>query len=285
MAPRSIWNGSLRIGELNCRIALHAAASTAERISFHMLNRKTGNRLARQYVDEETGAPVGREDQVKGYETGEGDYVLLEPEEVEAAVPESDKTLDVEAFIPCAEVDTAYLDRPYYVTPADEAARAAFAVIREGMGGASVAALAAAVLFRRQRMLLIRAQGRGLVAATLKFDHEVRPARQAFKDIADLRIGKEMMDLARHIIRTKEGSFDPVAFDDRYDAALAQLVKAKIAGKKPPSIRPKREEKVVDLMEALRRSAAGSGKMRGPRKAASGKAASRKAGAAKRKAG
>ncbi|MGE0232525.1 MAG: Ku protein [Flavobacteriaceae bacterium] len=273
MAPRAIWKGHLQISELSCPVALYAAASSAERISLHMVNRKTGHRLHRQFVDEETGEPVDKDDQVKGFETDKEDFILLEPEEIEAAVPESDKTLDVEAFIACGDVETVYFDRPYYVAPATEAAETAFAVVREGMRKTNVAAIARAVLFRRVRTVLIRAQGRGLVATTLNHDYEVRSASDIFDDVPEIRIGKEMMDLAKHIIGTKAGEFDPATFDDRYDAALAELVKAKAAGKKLPVARAKREEKVVDLMDALRRSAQAEGKRAGKKKSA-GKAAS-----------
>ena len=133
MAPRAIWKGHLEIGQLVCPVALHAAASTSERVAFHIVNRKTGHRVRRVFVDAETGEPVEREDQAKGYETDRGKTIVVEEEELAEAVPESDKTLRVEAFIPCGEVDTLYFDRPYYLTPDGEAAETAFAVIRAGL--------------------------------------------------------------------------------------------------------------------------------------------------------
>ena len=213
MAARAIWKGHLEVGELSCAIALYAAASTSERISFHIVNRKTGNRVHREYVDEETGRPVERDDRVRGYETAKGEYVMLEPEEIAAAVPEADKRLSIESFIPCGEVDTVYFDKPYFVAPADEAADGAFA------------------------------------------------------DIPDLKIKGEMLDLAKHIIGTKAGSFDPAGFDDRYDAALAELVQARIEGREIAKPKPKSETRTIDLMEALRESAAAARK-RAPAKTA-----------------
>jgi len=260
---RAVWKGHLSIGELSCGIALYAAATTSERISFHIVNRKTGNRVRREYVDEATGLPVEREDQVKGYETAKGSYVVLEPEEIAAAVPEGDKQLAVEHFIGCDEVDTVYFDKPYFVTPADEGAQEAFAVMREGMRRQKVAALARAVLFRRVRTVMLRPRGCGFMANTLNFDYEVQPAGKAFADIPDMKIKREMLDLAKHIIATKAGEFDPAAFDDRYDAALAELVKAKIEGREIRKPKRKAEGKVIDLMEALRESAAAAGKARG----------------------
>ena len=133
MAPRAIWKGHLEIGQLVCPVALHAAASTSERVALHIVNRRTGHRVRRVFVDVETGEPVERDEQAKGYETDRGKTIVVEDEELAEAVPESDKTLSVEAFIPCGEVDTLYFDRPYYLTPDDEAAETAFAVIRAGL--------------------------------------------------------------------------------------------------------------------------------------------------------
>lgn len=266
---RAIWKGYLSLGELSCAVALHAAATTAERIAFHIVNRKTGNRVRRDYVDARSGEQVSREDQVKGYETAKDSYVVLEPDELAAAVPESDKQLAVEHFIPCGDVDTAYFDKPYFVTPADEGAEEAFALMREGMRGRKVAALARAVLFRRVRTVLLRPRGCGLMANTLNFDYEVLPAEAAFAAIPDMKIKREMLDLAKHIIATKRGAFDPAAFDDRYDAALAELVRAKIEGREIRKPKRRAEAKVIDLMEALRESAAAADKAKKPAKSAS----------------
>ena len=255
MAPRANWKGFLKVGELVCPVALHTAASTSERIAFHMLNRRTGHRLHREFVDSETGKVVEREDQVKGYEAGENDYIALDPQEIAAAVPESDKTMEVEAFIACDEIDDLYFDKPYYLAPSDRHGAEAFALIREGMKAKKAAALAETVLFRRVRTLLIRPHGEGLVATTLNYDYEVRPAEEAFSDIPAIKLKGEMLELAEHIIKTKSGRFDPKTFDDRYDAALAEVVKAKIEGRKIKPAKPKAEGKVIDLMEALRQSA------------------------------
>ncbi|PSH69073.1 Ku protein [Phyllobacterium brassicacearum] len=255
MAPRANWKGFLKVAELTCPVALYTAASTSERIAFHTLNRATGHRVQRQFIDTDTGKPVEREDQVKGYEVGSGEYIVLEPEEVAAAVPESDKTLAVEAFIPYDELDHIYFDKPYYLTPSDKLGQEAFALIRDGLKARNVAALAQTVLFRRVRTLLIRAEDSGLIATTLNFDYEVRSAKDAFSDVPDMKIKGEMLDLAKHIIETKHGTFDPSEYKDRYEAALTELVKAKLEGKPIPARKPAKSEKVVDLMQALRESA------------------------------
>lgn len=260
MAARAIWKGHLSVGELSCAVALYAAATTSERISFHIVNRKTGNRVRREYIDQQTGETVGRDDQVKGYETARNTYVILEPDEIAASVPAGDKTLSVESFIDCDGVDTIYFDKPYFLKPADEESEAAFAVVREGMRRKKVAALARAVLFRRVRPVLIQPHGCGFLADTLHFDYEVLPAKDAFKNVPDLRIKGEMLDLAKHIIGTRRGAFDPAAFDDRYDAALAELVRAKAEGREIAKPKKKAQGEVIDLMQALRESAAASKK-------------------------
>jgi len=255
MAPRAQWKGFLKVGQLGCNVALYTAASEAERIALHTLNRDTGHRVRRIFVDAETDKPVEREDQVKGYEIDKDQYVIFEPDEIQAVMPVSDKTIRIEAFIECGAIDSVYFDKPYYLAPASKAAAEAFFLIREGLKKDGVAAIAETVLFRRVRTLLIRAHGPGLIATMLNYKYEVRSADDAFDEIPDLKIKGEMLDLAEHIIDTKRGKFNPKEFDDRYEAALADLVKAKMAGKPLPKKKVPVATNVVDLMDALRQSA------------------------------
>ncbi len=259
MALSANWKGFLKIAEVSCPVSLYTAVSTSDRIALQMINRETGHRLRRQFVDSDTGAPVERDDQVKGYEVAQGDYVMLDPADVEAAVPQSDKTLAVSAFIGCDEIDQVYFDKPYYLAPSDKNAAEAFGLIREGMRKSKVAALAQTVLFRRVRSVLIRAHGDGLIATTLHFDYEVRSATDAFRDVPAGDVKGEMLDLAQHIIKTKMGKFDISSFDDRYESALADLVKAKLSGQKIETRPAPKADKVVDLMAALRESAGMAG--------------------------
>ena len=281
MAARANWKGVLKAGEVSCPVALYTAASTAERIAFHILNRKTGHRVHREFVDAETGERVEAKEQVKGYETGPGDYIAFEPEEIAKAVPEADKTLEVEAFVPCGQVDDVYFDRPYYLAPSAPAGAEAFTLIRDAMAAGNVAAVARTVLFRRVRSVLIRAHGEGLIAHTLNFDYEVRSAEEAFSELPDAK-DDEMLDLALHIIKKKAGRFDPTTFDDRYDAALVELVKAKMEGRKITPPKPPAPTKPSDLMEALRQSAGGDTEARtetrnaAPRKTAKSKTTKRR---------
>ncbi|MCW6509584.1 non-homologous end joining protein Ku [Lichenifustis flavocetrariae] len=255
MAPRAVWKGSLRVGELQCPVSLYTAVSTSDRIAFHTLNRKTGHRVHREFIDSETGKPVPPADQVKGYDTGAGQTIMIEPEEIAAAIPDNDKTLAIRTFVACQSIDTVYFDRPYYLTPSDPVGAPVFALLLDGLKAKKAAAIASAILFRRVRTVLIRAHDDGLIATLLKFDYEVRSAEDAFDSIPEVKIEDEMIELARHIIKTKMGSFDPKAFDDRYEEAVADLVRAKIEGR-PLKARPAPvPSKASDLLSALRESA------------------------------
>lgn len=231
VAPRANWKGFIKFGVGACPVALYTAASSSERIAFNTLNRKTGNRVKREFVDSETGDPVERDDQVKGYEIENGQYVILEPDEVAAAVPDSDKTLKVDAFIPCNEIDDVYFDKPYYLAP-DKMGTHAFVLLRDGMKMAKVAALARTVLFRRMRTILIRPHGKGLIATTLNFDYEVRSSTEAFDELPDLKIEGEMLELAEHIIGTKKGHYRTWRYSHRAPRQFSDLsARGNLAGR------------------------------------------------------
>ena len=289
MPPRASWKGFLKIAEVTCPVALYAAASTTERIALHTINRPTGNRIRRQFVDAETGETVERDDQVKGYEVGKDEFVSVEPDEIAAVIPHGDRTLTVSAFIDLAGVDDLYFDKPYYLAPSDRSAAETFALVRDGMRAAKAAAVAQAVLFRRVRTLLIRPFDKGLAATTLNFDYEVRSAEQVFSAVPAKKITGEMLDLAIHIIKTKRGAFDPRAFHDRYEGALTGLVKLKLEGKPIPKRTAPASEATVNLMQALRDSAgavaAPSGKPPAKKRAGRRGAVKAKAAAPRRKTG
>jgi DNA end-binding protein Ku len=251
---RAQWKGFIKFGEVSFGVALYTAASTSDRITFNTINKATGNRVNRVFIDSETEERVEKEAQTKGFEIENGQYIIIDPEEVSAAIPESNKTLEIEAFIPCSDVDDVYFDKPYYLTP-DKMGGDAFAALRDGMKESEVAAIARTVLFRRMRTVLIRPHGKGLIATTLNYDYEVRSSAKAFEEMPKLKIKGEMLDLAKHIISTKKGEFDPATFDDRYEAALADLVKAKIEGKALPKPKKVEVSKPNDLLAALRESA------------------------------
>lgn len=252
---RAQWKGFIKFGEVSCGVGLYTAASSSERISFHTINKRTGNRVNRIFIDIETDSPVEREDQTKGFEIEDGQYIMIDPEDVAATIPDSNKTLEIDAFISCADVDNVYFDKPYYLVPTDRVSSEAFTALRDAMSKSEVAALARTVLFKRMRTVLIRTHGKGLIATTMQYDYEVRSSQKAFEEIPKLRIKGEMLDLAKHIIATKKGSFDPAEFDDRYEAAVAELVTAKVEGKALPKRKEVKVSKPGDLLAALRDSA------------------------------
>ena len=184
---RAQWKGFIKFGEVSCGVALYTAASTSERITFNTINTATGNRVNRVFIDSDTEEPVPKEAQTKGFDIENGQYIIIDPDEVAATIPESNKTLEVEAFIPCSDVDDIYFDKPYYLTP-DKMGTDAFAALRDGMRESKVAAIARTVLFRRMRTVLIRPHGKGLIATTLNYDYEVRSSKKAFEDMPKIKI-------------------------------------------------------------------------------------------------
>jgi DNA end-binding protein Ku len=276
LSPRASWKGFLKVAEVAVPVALYAAASTTERIALHTINRPTGHRVRREFVDAETGETVERDDQIKGYEVAKDEYVSIEPEDIEAVIPHGENTLSVSAFVDLAEVDDLYFDKPYYLGPSDRSADETFALLRDGMRAAKAAAVAEAVLFRRARTVLIRPLGAGVVAWTLNYDYEVRSVAEAFSGIPAKAITGEMLDLAVHIIKTKQGEFDPREFHDRYEDALAELVKLKLEGQAISNRAPARSEATVNLMQALRDSAAAGVRTRQSAKTAAKKKTARR---------
>jgi Ku protein len=257
-ARRAYWKGYLKLSLVTCPVALYPASSQSEKTHFHQINRKTGNRLRQQMVDEETGRAVDKEDKGRGYDLGNGKYVEIEPEELEAVEVESTHIIDIDKFVPEADIDKRYYERPYYIVPDGKSGEDAFAVIRDAMKDKGRVALARIVFANREHIIAIEPWGKGMLGTTLRYDYEVRDEKEVFKGIQSPRVPKEMIDLASHILDTKAGRFDASQFKDEYELALRKLVKRKAAGKtiEAPAERKDRGE-VVDLMEALRRSIKG----------------------------
>jgi DNA end-binding protein Ku len=254
MAPRANWKGYLRLSLVSCPVALYPASSLNEKVSFNRINRKTGNRLKQQNVDAETGEVVPREDTVRGYEVAKGHYMIVEDEEIEAVQIESTRTIDIDQFVPKDEIDERYIDSPYYVAPDGPVGQEAFAVIRDTIAKMNMVALGRVVLSRREHVIALEPRGRGLVGTTLRYPYEVRDEKSYFEDIPELKLPKEMLDLATHIVQTKSGHFDPAQFEDRYENALIDLLKRKQAGEKIEAPREITPPRVVNLIEALRAS-------------------------------
>jgi DNA end-binding protein Ku len=269
MAPRPNWKGFLKLSLVSCAVALYPATTTNQRVRFNIINRKTGNRIRNEVVDTETGKPVDQEDRVKGYQFEKGQYVLVEEDELDNVALESTHTIDIEEFVPMSDVDRIYLDESYYLVPQDEVAQEAFAVIREAMRKEELAGLARVVIYRREHLLLLRPRGKGLLATALRYKNEVRDEKDYFDDIENIKVPADMLKLAIHILDTKKGHLNPDKFEDRYENALQDLIKAKRAGKAPPVVSEPRPSNVINLMDALRRSAQGDRSRTAPRKSSS----------------
>ena len=281
MAPRPYWKGYLKLSLVSCPIALHSATSSSERVSFRQINKKTGNRLRQQLVDEVTREPVESEDKARGYEYAKNSYVMVEDEELDAVAVESNHTIEIDTFVPRAQIDERYLDSPYYIIPNDKVGQEAFAVIREAMRDKGMAALARVVLAKRERVVMLQPWDKGIMATTLRYPYELRDAKDYFEEIPDLKVAPEMLKLAEHILETKAADFDPSQFVDHYEQAVVDMLKRKEAGQPATVERPAAApENVINLMDALRRSLAeGKGRSapetkkaeKPPARAASGK--------------
>lgn len=257
MAPRPTWKGFLKLSLVSCSVALYPATTTTERVHFHIINRKTGNRIRNDVVDVETDEAVSAENRVKGYEFAKGEYLLLEDDELDNVALESTHSIDIAEFVPVEEIDRIYLDESFYLVPEGDVAQEAFAVIREAMRKANLAALAKLVVYRRERLLLLQPRGKGLLATALRYNTEVRDEKDYFDAIPNVKVPPDMLKLATHILESKQGHFDPERFEDRYEQALHELIDAKRAGKKPPVVSAPTPSNVINLMDALRRSAGG----------------------------
>jgi DNA end-binding protein Ku len=254
MAPRTNWKGFLKISLVSGAIALFPATSTRERIRFNIINRETGNRVRYRQIGAETGADVPEGDRVKGYKVADGCHVLLEPRDLDEVALESTHTIEIESFVPRKEIDEVHLGDPYYLVPDEELVVEAFSVIRDAMRATSLAGLAHVVLYNHERLLMLEPLGKGIKAAALRSHEDVHDEKGYFSEMDDLRVPKDTLELAEHIVKTKRAHFDPKKFSDRYEDALTALIQAKQAGKPVPTS-PARPSNVINLVEALRRSA------------------------------
>src|SRR5262245_6514848 len=255
MAPRAYWKGFLRLSLVSCPIQLFPATSEREKISFNQINKETGNRIRYRKVDEDTGEEVRPDEIVKGYQVDKGRYVEISDEEVEAIAIESTRTIEIDEFVPRTEIDDLYLIRPYYLAPDGKVGQDAFAVIRNVIKQMNMVAIGRVVLTSREHVIALEARGKGLMGTLLRYPYEVRDENEYFDDIQDVKLTKDMMDLAKHIVETKTGHFEPEKFKDHYETALKELVEKKMKGIKIEAPRERDEPtKVINLMDALRRS-------------------------------
>ena len=254
MAPRAYWKGYLKLSLVSCPIALFPATSEREKISFHQINKETGNRIRYKKVDAETGDEVDNSEIVKGYEVTKGEYIELDPDELEAVAIESKRIIDIEEFVPRNEIDELYLRDPYYIVPDGEVGQQAFAVIRDAIRKEGMVALGKVVFTSREHIIALEARGKGMLGVTLRYPYEVRNEAEYFDSIEDEKIPKDMIDLAVQIVETKIGHFKPQQFQDQYEDALKDLLRRKQKGEKIERPKERAPSNVINLMDALRQS-------------------------------
>ncbi len=289
MAPRANWKGFLRLSLVTCPVALYPATSDTEKVSFNQINRKTGHRIKYAKVDADTGEEVANEDIMKGYKVDTDTYIEVTKDELDDLALELTRTIEIDEFVPRADIDSRYVIRPYYLVPDGKVGHDAFAVIRETIRSMDKVAIGRVVLTNREHIIALEPLDNGLMGTLLRYPYEVRSEKEYFDDIQDVKITKDMLDLAKHIVEQKSGSFEPEQFEDRYEQALIDLINQKRNGLKTISRRRRRRSggNVINLMDALKRSLANekqaapaaakesgkeNGKAKGkkPRKAAAG---------------
>jgi DNA end-binding protein Ku len=260
MAPRANWKGFLRLSLVTCPIALFPATSESEKISFNQINKKTGHRIRYLKVDADTGEEVANEDLIKGYKVDTDQYLEVTKNELENIALESTRTIDIDEFVPRSEIDDLYLVRPYYLVPDGKVGHDAYAVIRETIRSLDKVAIARVVLTNREHIIALEARDKGLMGMLLRYPYEVRAASEYFDEIQDVKITKDMLDLAKHIVEQKSGHFEPDKFEDHYEAALTELLNKKQKGVPITAAKKQAPSNVVNLMDALRASVGGQGK-------------------------
>lgn len=253
MAPRTTWKGHLRLSLVSCPVRLYNAVSSSERVAFNLLHKDTHNRIQMHPHDPELGK-VERSDLVKGYQYDKDQYVILTEEDFDKVQIESSKAIVVEKFVDEAQVDPIYFDSPYYMAPDGPVAEETFRVLREAMRKKGKVALSRIVLSSRERLIAISVRDKGFLCMTLRAENEVRSHEAYFEDISDEPADAEMLQLAEQLIAQKSGPFEPSEFKDRYQDALRDLVLAKVKGQEPVIAKAPERGKVINLMDALRRS-------------------------------
>jgi DNA end-binding protein Ku len=259
MAPRTFWKGYLKLSLVTCPVAMMPATSESEKVRFHTLNRKTGNRVVSRYVDSVTRKPVDEADEVRGYQRGEDDYVMLEEDELEDVALESTRTIDIEMFVPAGEVGWIWYDKPHYLMPDDKVGEEAFAVIREAMAANKVVGISRVVMYRRERAVLLEPRDRGIVLWTLRYGDEVRDADDYFAGIGKEKSESGQLALMKKYIKAKTRKWDASLVEDPVQENLLEMIESKKKKRKSRPPRPKAEEppsNVINIMDALKASLA-----------------------------
>ncbi|WP_210490839.1 Ku protein [Microvirga antarctica] len=271
MAPKTFWKGYLKLSFVTCAVTMTPAVSEGEKVKFHTLNRATGNRIESRYVDSETGAVVEGDDEVKGYEVGENEYVILEDDELEAVKLESTRTIEIDMFVPKDSIEWIWYDRPHYLMPADSVAREAYSVVREAMKATDMVGISRVVLYRRERAVMLEPRDNGIVLWTLRYGDEVRKEDVYFDEIEKVKVEPPLKAMVTTLIKERSRKWDPAMVRDPVQLKLKDIIAAKSKRGGKPAARkkpgPERPNNVVNIMDALKKSlAAETGKKAPPKR-------------------
>ena len=260
MASRAVWKGQLRLSLVSIPVELHSATKTGARISFRQIHKPSGKRVRYEKTVPGVG-PVKTEDIFKGYELGDDEYLLLDPEEVDAIKLETKKTLELVQFVGSCEIPPLYFDKPYYIVPTDDLAEDAYRVVRDALRQSEKIGLGQLVMRGKEYLCAIKACGDGLLLETLHYADEIKNADTLFTGIEDDTSDEELLSVATELIERKTGKFDAGAFEDHFDTALRDLIERKRKNRKTPRAKAgddsggsKSGDNVVDLMDALKQS-------------------------------
>jgi DNA end-binding protein Ku len=260
MAARPLWKGQLRLSLVGMAVELYSATKTGARISFRQIHEPTGKRVRYEKVVPGVG-PVEKEDIMKGYELEKDNFVLLDPEEIEAVKLESKKTFELIQFVDACEIPPLYFDKPYYLVPADELAEDAYRVIREALRASGKVGLGQITLRGKEYIAAVKPCNDGLLLETLHYEDEIREAEPLFAKISDEEVQEDLLDVATTLIEKKTSKFDISRFNDNYTVAMRELIEEKTRSKTTRKVstyaeedRPVTGDNVIDLMAALKRS-------------------------------
>lgn len=264
MAERPVWKGQLRLSLVSIPVEMFSATNSKARVSFRQIHKPSGKRIQLQKVVPGVG-PVKPEEIWKGYEVESDEYVLIEPEEIDAIKLETKKTLELVQFVDINDIPPIYFDRPYFLAPADDLAEDAFRVVRDALRQTGKAGLGQLAMRGQEHLVAIRPCGSGLLLETLHYEDEIRKTDPFFSSISTKPAEKDLLEVAKQLIEKKSGDFDAGAFKDNYATAIRALVDAKVKGRKPKTVSAGEEPRysggnVVDLMAALKSSLEGTGK-------------------------
>lgn len=278
MASRAIWKGQLRLSLVSIPVEIHSATKRSSRISFRQIHEPSGKRVKYEKTVPGIG-PVDKDDIVKGYDTGDDQYMLIDPEELDAIKLDTKKTFELVQFVEACEIPPLYFDKPYYIVPTDDLAQDAYRVVRDALRSAGKVGLGQFTMRGREYLGAVKPCGDGLLLETLHYADELREADPLFNEITDEEIDADLLDVATTLIDRKSGPFDASAFKDHYADALRDLIAAKRKNKKTKRVstgsdEAPSDENVVDLMAALKESlkstkASGKTSGKGGRKKAS----------------